>query len=57
MSRPGPLSYRPSSVFVGLNIINLLKDSMKLKQTCIYLVTTNTEDTPKDKKGEWQTVG
>lgn len=43
-----------SSVFVGLNIINLLKDSMKLEQTCIYSVATNTQDklTAKDKEGE-----
>lgn len=32
-SPPGQLSLRLSSVFVGLNIINLLKDSMKLEQT------------------------
>lgn len=53
-SRPGLLSLCQcshllclSSAFVGLNIINLLKDSMKLEQTCIYSVATNTQDTPK----------
>lgn len=58
-SRPGQLSlsqYRHclcvSTAFVGLNIINLCKDSMKLEQTCIYSVATNTQDTPKDKEEE-----
>lgn len=58
-SRPGQLSLCQcrhllclSSVFVGLDIINLLKDSMKLEQTCIYSLATNTQDTPKAKDKE-----
>lgn len=42
------LSLCLSSVFVGLNIINLFKDSMKL--VYIYSMATNTQDTPKDKE-------
>lgn len=43
----GQLSLCLSSVFVGLDIINLFKDSMKLEKNRIYSMATNTQDTEK----------